>query len=143
MDYFYQDNTRSGSHSRYNLKYHFVWITKYRREILTGTLPERLKQILAEISSEYGFYIIAQEIMPDHVHMLVETPPKLAPATVVRILKSISARKMLEEFPSHIRKYIWRDRVLWATGYYVATVADRVTTEIVQEYIETQKTRKP
>jgi putative transposase len=74
LDYFYQDNTKSGSHSRYNLKYHLVWITKYRRSFLVGEIAERLQCILTEIAREYGFNIIVQEVMPDHVHMLIRKP---------------------------------------------------------------------
>ena len=69
LHYFYRDNTRSGSHSRHNIKYHLVWIPKYRREVLVGRIPARLKEILEEVAKTYGMKIIAQEVMPDHVHM--------------------------------------------------------------------------
>ena len=139
LDYFYQDNTKSGSHSRYNLKYHLVWITKYRRSFLVGELAVRLKCILADIAREYGFNIIVQEVMSDHVHMLIEARPTDTPVMVVQILKSKSARKMREEFLDSIQKYIWKEGTLWAAGYYIASVGDGVTTQIVQEYIENQK----
>lgn len=139
LHYFYQDNTKSGAHSRYDLKYHLVWIPKYRRSFLVGTLAMRLKEILTEISQEYGFHIIAQEVMPDHVHMLVEAPPIYAPATIVQIFKSISARKMREEFLGDIVKHIRKAGTLWAQGYYIASVADGITTEVVQEYINNQR----
>jgi putative transposase len=139
LHYFYQDNTHSGSHCRYNLKYHIVWIPKYRRDLLTGKIAERLKQILAQIAKEYRFHIIALEVMPDHVHLLLEAPPKYAPSTIVGYLKGISSKRLREEFLSEIRKYIWKENTLWATGYYIATLADGVTTEMVQEYINNQK----
>jgi putative transposase len=139
LHYFYQDNTRSGAHSRYNLKYHLVWITKYRRSFLVDGLAIRLRQIFTDISQEYGFNIIAQEVMPDHVHLLVEVPPKFAPADIAKIFKSISARKMRAEFLDVIRQYIWKEGTLWAQGYYIASVADGVTTGVVKEYIENQK----
>lgn len=140
LDYFYEDNTRSGSHSRYNLKYHLVWITKYRRSFLVGELAVRLHHILFDVAGEYGFRIIVHEVMPDHVHMLVEARPTDAPMRIVQILKSVSARKMREEFLSTIQQHIWKEGTLWATGYYIASVADGVTTEVIQEYIENQKT---
>ena len=98
-----------------------------------------MRQILTDISQEYGFNIIAQEVMPDHVHLLVEVPPKFAPADIAKIFKSISARKMREEFLDVIRQYIWKEGTLWAQGYYIASVADGVTTGVVKEYIENQK----
>ena len=143
LHYFYHDNTRSGSHSRYNLKYHLVWITKYRRSFLVGKLALRLQCILTDIAHEYGFKIIVHEVMPDHVHMLIEARPTDAPVRIVQILKSISARKMREEFLDIIEQYIWKEGTLWAAGYYIASVADRVTTEIIQEYIKNQKSETP
>jgi putative transposase len=141
LHYFYQDNTRSGAHSRYNLKYQLVWITKYRRSFMVGELAARLQHILVDIAHEYGFRIIAQEVMPDHVHLLVETSPKYAPAMIVQIFKGISSRRMRQEFPEVIEKYIWKEGTLWATGYYIASVADGVTTEAIQEYIQNQKSK--
>ena len=141
LDYFYQDNTQSGAHSRYNIKYHLVWTTKYRREVLTGDMSQRLKEVLEGVSDDFGWRIIAQEIMSDHVHILIETAPKYSPAKIAGILKSLSARKMREEFLGQICKQIWKSGTLWSRGYYVATVADGVTTDVVKEYIETQRIR--
>lgn len=139
LHYFYKDNTKSGSHSRYNLKYHMVWITKYRRSFLVGELATRLNQIFTEIASNYHFEIIAQEVMPDHVHLLIEAPPKYAPSKIVQMFKSISSSQMRQEFISTIKQYIWKEGTLWARGYYLASVADCVTTEVVKEYIDNQK----
>jgi len=77
--------------------------------------------------------------MPDHVHILLEAPPKYAPSTIVGYLKGISSKMLREEFLSEIRKHIWKENTLWATGYYIATLADGVTTEMVREYIDNQK----
>lgn len=139
LHYFYQDNTKSGAHSKHNLKYHFVWITKYRRSFLEGSIADRLIEILDEIAHEYGFQIIAQEVMPDHVHMLIEAPPKYAPSKIVQIFKGISSRRLRQEFLDVIKQYIWKDGTLWARGYYVGSVADSITTQIAEEYIKNQK----
>jgi putative transposase len=142
LHYFFRENTKSGSHCRYSLQYHLVWIPKYRRSFLVGTIAEKLLQILKEISRDYHFHIIAIEVMPDHIHMLIEAPPKYAPARIVQILKSISARRMLQEFPDIIKRYIWKEHVLWAVGYYIGSVGSGVTTELVREYIENQKSNE-
>ena len=142
LHYFYKDNTTSGAHSRYNLQYHLVWITKYRHSFLVGKLASRLKEILTEIGRNYHIKIISQEVMPDHIHMLVEAPPKYAPAMIAQIFKGISSKQMRQEFLSIIKKYIWKESTLWARGYYIASVADYVTTEVVKEYIENQKAEK-
>ena len=118
-----------------------IWIPKYRREVLVGEIPGRLKQILEEIAKAYELRIIAQEIMPDHVHLLVEAPPKYSPSKIVQIFKSISSKMLREEFLPQLKRLIWKDGVLWARGYYVASVSDGATTEIVREYINTQRDR--
>ncbi|MBT7616762.1 MAG: IS200/IS605 family transposase [Calditrichaeota bacterium] len=142
LHYFYKDNAHSGPHSRYNLKYHIVWIPKYRRKFMVGAFAERLKEVLHEISGKYGFTIIAQEVMPDHIHLLLEAPPKYAPAKIVGILKGVSSKLMRQEFHEEIKKHIWKENTLWATGYYMATLSDGATTGMVQEYIENQKKDK-
>jgi putative transposase len=139
LHYCYQDNTQSGSHCRYSLQYHLVWIPKYRRRFLVGEIAERLKQILAEIARDYRIRIIAMEVMPDHIHMLVEAPPKYAPSKIAQIFKGISSRRMRQEFLDIIKRYIWKDGTLWAIGYYIGSVSDKVTTELVREYIRNQK----
>ncbi len=139
LHYFYKDNTKSGSHSRYNLKYHLVWITKYRRSLMVGRLATRARQVFFEIAKEYGFLIIAVEVMPDHVHLLVEAPPQYSPTTIVKYFKGISSKKLRDEFLEVIKKFIWKEGTLWAKGYYIASVADKVTTEVIREYITNQK----
>ncbi|MFN2453467.1 MAG: IS200/IS605 family transposase [Pyrinomonadaceae bacterium] len=142
LHYFYQDNTRSGAHCRYTLKYHLVWIPKYRRSFLVGEIAERLLQILQEIADDYRIHIIAMEVMPDHVHMLIEAPPKYAPAKIVQIFKGISSRRLRQEFLDVIKKYIWKEGTLWAVGYYIGSVGDGITTDLVQEYINNQKAKE-
>lgn len=139
LHYFYQDNTKSGSHCRYSLQYHLVWIPKYRRSFLVGEIAERLQQILKEIAHDYRIHIIAMEVMPDHVHMLIEAPPKYAPAKIVQIFKGISSRRLRQEFLDVIKRYIWKEGTLWAIGYYIGSVGSGVTTELIKEYIQNQK----
>jgi len=79
--------------------------------------------------------------MPDHVHVLVEAPPKHSPSKIVQVFKSISSKMLREEFLPQLKRLIWKDGVLWARGYYVASVSDGATTEVVREYINTQKGR--
>lgn len=138
LHYFLRDNTRSVSHSRYTLKYHIVWIPKYRQEVLVGEIPARLKEILLEVARNYRMKIIAQEVMPNHVHLLVEAPPMLAPTKIVQYFKGISSKKLREEFLPHLKKYIWKEGTLWATGYYIASILDGATSDVVAEYIRTQ-----
>jgi len=132
----------SGAHTRWDIKYHLVWIPKYRRRVL-GSLPkaEYLKWILRRLAAEYSFAIVELEVMPDHVHMFVEAPPRWAPARLMNIIKSITAREMFRKFED-LREQMWAG-ALWADGYYVGTVGDKVTTEAVRRYIRDQRKELP
>lgn len=122
-------------HSAYVINYHLVWIPRYRKKILIGRIAERLKELLSEIASQYGFQIVAVEVMPDHVHLFVSAPPKFAPAEIVRLFKGITSRKLKKEFESLRRQYWGEHATLWAEGYYVGT-AGHVSAETIKRYIE-------
>jgi putative transposase len=109
---------------------------------MVGRLAVRARQILFEIAKEYGFLVIAAEIMSDHVHLLIEAPPRYSPTTIVQYFKGISSKKLREEFLPIIEQFIWKEGTLWARGYYIASVADSVTTEVIKEYIDSQKPKE-
>ncbi len=71
------------------------------------------------------------EVMPDHVHMLVEAPPMYAPAKIVQLFKGISSRRLRQEFLDVIKNYIWKEGTLWAIGYYIGSVSDQVTIRLI------------
>jgi putative transposase len=96
---------KSTQHAKYQIAYHFVWILKYRKAILTGKVKEFLEEIFQKIAEEYGFEILAMEVMPDHIHLFVSASPKYAPSTVVKILKGVSAKKLFQQFPELRQKY--------------------------------------
>ena len=127
---------RRAKHAVYDLKYHLVWIPKYRKHILEKEISDYLKEVFREIAEEYGFGIDTLGVMEDHVHIFVEAPPKYSPAQVVQIMKSISAREVFRRFPK-LRKQLWAGE-LWNDGYFVRSVGDKVTTDIIRKYIEYQ-----
>jgi putative transposase len=124
------------NHAVYDLKYHIVWIPKYRRHILDKEVSGYLEEVFEKIAQEYGFRIDTLGIMEDHVHIFIEVPPKYSPAQVVQVMKSISAREVFKKFPK-IRKQLWAGE-MWNDGYFVRTVGDKVTTDIIRQYIEYQ-----
>ena len=81
--------------------------------------------------------IVEMEVMEDHVHLFVEAPPRLSPAQMMNVIKSITAREMFAKFPE-MKRTLWAGE-LWADGYYVATVGDKVTAEAVRRYIKGQR----
>ena len=127
---------RRTKHAVYDIKYHIVWIPKYRKEILSKEVSDYLKATFRRIAEEYRLGIDKMEVMEDHVHIFVEVPPKYSPARVVQIMKSISAREIFKEFPE-LRKQFWAGE-LWNDGYFVRSVGDEVTADIIRKYIEYQ-----
>lgn len=115
--------------------YHIVWCPKYRRRVLTGVVADRLKEILLAVAGEREWEVIVQEVMPDHVHLFASAPPSVSPANLVKVLKGVSARLLLKEFPG-LAKRTGRG-TLWAPSYFVGT-AGNVSAETVRRYIEEQ-----
>lgn len=125
---------RRSKHAVYDLKYHFVWIPKYRKRILTPEVAEYAKVVFQRVAEEYDLIIDTMEVVEDHVHIFLTAPPRLSPARVVQILKSISARELFRQFPQ-LRQELWGGR-LWSDGYFVRTVGDAVTGDIIRRYIK-------
>ncbi len=126
---------RKTAHSVYDLKYHVVWITKYRKPILRGAIGLRVRELIQQTCVSLDVYIEKGHIARDHVHLLVSVPPDIAVSELVQRLKGRSSRLMLQEF-GELRKAFW-GRHLWARGYFVASTGN-VTDAIIAEYIEKQ-----
>ncbi len=118
----------------FSLKYHIVWCPKYRRSVLVPPVDERLKELLHGVADSYGMEIHALEIMPDHVHVFVESDPTLCVAEITNRLKGTTSRALREEFP-HLKS---RLPTLWSRSYFVGTVGT-VSESTVRKYIENQK----
>jgi putative transposase len=118
----------------YSCKSHVVWCPKYRRSVLVNGVDERLKSILLEVAENTKSDVIEMEIMPDHVHLLVECDPQFGINKLIRMMKGRSSRYLRSEFP-------WlKSRIpsLWTNSYFVSTVGG-ITLDVVKQYIENQK----
>jgi len=125
------------SHAVYDLKYHMVWVPKYRKMILKGELAKRVREAFAEIAERYEFEIDTMEVKDDHVHLFLSAPPRYSPAAIVQMIKSISAKMVFKEFPE-VKKQLWGGE-FWSDGYFVRSVGDKVTSEIIRRYIKYQQ----
>jgi REP-associated tyrosine transposase len=117
----------------YETKYHLVGAPKYRKGVLHGQLRERVEGLFREIAQDFGFEIDTLEVAGDQVHIFLDFPPRYSIAKGGGILKSISASQVFEEFPQ-LRKQVWA-REVWEDGYFVRTVGDKVTAEVIRRYI--------
>jgi len=128
---------RASAHAVYDLKYHFVWIPKYRRGILTGEVATTAEEILRQAAEAYDIEIDAMEVMTDHVHLFLLAPPRYSPARIAQMLKSITAKELFRRHP-WLRQKLWGGE-LWGDGYFVRSVGDEVTADVIRRYIRYQK----
>ena len=127
---------RKGGHTLYDLKYHLVWITKYRYPVLRGDIALRARDLIREICQSREVLIIRGSLAPDHVPILVSSPPSLSVSKLVPYVKGRSSHKLQREFP-RLRKRYW-GQPLWARGSFCATVGS-VDEESIKLYIESQR----
>lgn len=123
------------AHVAYQTQYHIVWIPKYRKKILVEGIRQYLRRTLYSLVQDRypDVYISEQNIQPDHVHLLVEIPPKYAVSAVVGYLKGASSRLLRRKF-DYLRR---GNRPMWAVGYFVSSVG--VNESIIKKYIRHQE----
>ena len=122
----------------YSLQYHIVWCTKYRKQVLKDGVDEDLKKMLVKLGEEYSFTILAMEVMPDHVHLLLDCKPQFLISDMVKILKGNTARWLFLDHPE-LKQYLWGGH-LWNPSYCAVTVSERSRPQ-VEQYIKDQKER--
>ena len=121
----------------YNINYHFVWCVKYRHKVLTPEISSRLYEIVNAVAEDKGFTVaVCKTGDADHVHCFVSAPPKISPTQIIKYLKGISGRLLLEEFPQ-LREKLWRGQ-LWNGSYFCETIGS-TSEENVKKYIARQK----
>ncbi len=128
---------RHGRTCVFNINYHIVWSTKYRRKALNTDIERRLKEILIDVGKQKGFEIAEIEVITkDHVHVFVSAIPKISISYIAKMMKGISGRLLLKEFPE-LSKDLWNGE-LWNPSYYVETIGS-VSIEAIREYIQNQE----
>ena len=127
---------RKGSHTVYDLKYHIVWITKYRKPVMSGDIAVRVRDLIREISRSLDVEIMKGHVSRDHVHLFVSIPPQVSISNYVKAVKGKSSRKLLSEY-KRLSNAFW-GRHIWARGYFAASTGN-VTDDVVAEYIRLQQ----
>ena len=129
--------TKATSHAVYNIWNHLVWCTKYRQPVMVNAIEVEVKTTIGQICATQEWEIGGLEVMPDHIHLFVSTPPTIAPTEIVGRIKSITAIVAFKMFPNLKRRKFWSSG-MWSKGYYVGT-AGSVSADIIKKYIENQK----
>ena len=126
----------SGAHTRHRLRFHLVWIPKYRRRVLTGPVAVQLSELLAQACEVSGWGLEELAVQADHVHLLIQTRPAESVSAVVERLKGGTSRVLRAEFPQ-LEEFLWGDS-FWAGGYFAETVGV-VNEAVISQYIRNQR----
>lgn len=124
----------------YDTRYHVVWAPKYRKWVLQGAIRERVRELFGEIAAHHGFEMEELEGDKDHVHLFLRFPPRYSISAVGRLLNVVSAKEIRDEFPE-VRKQLWGGE-FWEDGYFIRTVGDKVTAEVIKKYIRFHEAKK-
>src|SRR5262249_7965562 len=127
---------RTGRHCVFKLHVHLVFVTKYRRRVLTEAAHETLRDIFAKVCQDFEAVLADSNGEDDYVHLLVEYPPKVAVSTLVNSLKGVSSRRLRQQHPDMAARYY--KGVLWSPSYFAASCGG-APLSIIQQYIEDQR----
>ena len=126
---------RKGPHTLFDLKYHLVWTTKYRKPVLVGKVGIRVRDLIREICMEHSIQILRGHVSKDHIHIFISMPPQISVSKIAQYIKGKTSRKLLQE-SAELRKRFWGQH-LWGRGYFAVT-SGTITDEMIMEYIENQ-----
>lgn len=126
----------SKNHSKFILRYHIILVCKYRKNLMIQ-YGEFVKENMLSISQKYDFIILEIEVDKNHIHLLVESEPKVSPLMIVRVLKQQTTIRLWNKFSDKLRQYFWKERTFFTDGYFVSTIGE-VSTETLRKYIQNQ-----
>ena len=130
-------NYNTTSHSKYLLQCHLVFSTKYRKKILNGALSEDLKQIMYDIANERGIIIKAMETDNDHIHLMIDYPPKKSVLEMVGNFKSMATNRIYKRHKTFLKNHYWKENTLFSDGYFACSIGE-ASPETIKKYIDTQ-----
>ena len=132
------DGYSCGGHSKYGMKVHIIFVTKYRKKLfMSSKRADDVKQFLYDVAKKYGYTVIQMETGKDHVHILLEYSPKVSVSDIVRQLKQYSTYQMWKHHEEYLSKQYWKHRILWSDGYFACSIG-QVSQEIIERYIQNQ-----
>jgi len=127
---------RSQNHSKFLLLFHTIFVCKYRKKLLIK-LGDEIKDIIMDISAESDFDIETMEVDVDHIHLLINSVPKLSPLSIVKKLKQMSTHRIWINNKVLLRKHFWKEHTFWSDGYFISSIGN-ASEETIRKYIESQ-----
>lgn len=131
-------NIRTGRHCVFNMHIHLVFVAKYRRNVFNKTILSDLQQIFSDVCKDFESELIEFDGEKDHVHLLINYPPKLAISKLVNSLKGVSSRLIKRDHSEYISKFLWQNN-LWSPSYFAGSCGG-APVDIIRKYIEQQQT---
>lgn len=129
-------NYNSLNHGKFVLTYHIIFTCKYRKKLLIK-YGNDIKQIMFDISKKYDFTIREMEVDKDHIHLMIDSIPKLSPLMIVRVLKQQSTIEIWRMYNKELKRHYWAENTFWTDGYFVSTIGE-VSSKTLKHYIENQ-----
>lgn len=127
---------RSLNHSKFLLLFHTIFVCKYRKKLLIK-LGDEIKDIIMDISAESDFDIETMEVDVDHIHLLINSVPKLSPLSIVKKLKQMSTHRIWINNKVLLRKHFWKEHTFWSDGYFISSIGN-ASEDTIRKYIESQ-----
>ena len=129
---YYRHNRR-----KYSLKVHIVLVTKYRKQLLQGSIADDVKQKILDIANTRGYEIIAMETDKDHIHFLLSYDATDRVCDIVKIVKQETTYHLWQKYNSVLSKQYWKKKIFWSDGYFACSIGE-VSSATIQKYIESQ-----
>ena len=123
------------NHSKFLITYHVIFVVKYRKKLL-DLYGDKIKNLVLEIAEQSDFVISELEVDRDHLHLMIESVPKLSPLQIVRRLKQESTVRLWKLYPE-LKKHFWNEKIFWSDGYFCCSIGN-ASIETVRKYIESQ-----
>ena len=131
---------RRNSHNKTNLVYHLVCVVKYRRDVLTETVTNTIVNVCLDLQEKYHIQFIEIGTDINHIHYLIQAPPKYSPTQIVTMIKSLTARKVFEIHPE-VKQKLWGGE-FWSDGYWMVTVSQNTSEKVIKDYVKNQSNKK-
>ena len=122
---------------KYLLQYHLIFVCKYHKKILVGTISDDIKQLSYEICNKHNVTIKKMETDKDHIHYLIETEPTISISKIVNLMKSYTTYHIWQLHQKYLSRHFWKEHTFWTDGYFVCSIGN-VSEKMLKEYIENQ-----
>ena len=132
---------RKKAHSVFLLTYHIVFVTKYRRPVITDRIGDYMKEHTAYLCGRFNGELLSAETDRDHMHLLVSMPPDIMPSRLIGTLKTQLSKEVRSAFKEDVQKYLWGDASFWSDSYFIATTGT-ASLEKIREYVDSQRTEE-